>query len=45
MGKHMQDAGIKSVYLMAPNYQAGKDMLTGFSAIIQAKWSQKSIPS
>jgi len=30
MGKHMQDAGVKSVYLMAPNYQAGKDMLTGF---------------
>ncbi len=30
MGKHMQDAGIKSVYLMAPNYQAGKDMLAGF---------------
>ena len=30
MGKYMQDAGIKSVYLMAPNYQAGKDMLAGF---------------
>lgn len=30
MGKHMQDAGIKSVYLMAPNYQAGKDMMAGF---------------
>ena len=30
MGKHMQDAGIKSVYLIAPNYQAGKDMLAGF---------------
>ena len=30
MGKYMQDAGIKSVYLMAPNYQAGKDMLVGF---------------
>ncbi|MEK9855493.1 MAG: ABC transporter substrate-binding protein [Rhodobiaceae bacterium] len=29
MGKYMQDAGIKSVYLMAPNYQAGKDMLSG----------------
>ena len=29
-GKHMQDAGVKSVYLMAPNYQAGKDMLSGF---------------
>jgi len=30
MGKHMQDAGVKSVYLMAPNYQAGKDMISGF---------------
>jgi len=30
MGKFMQDKGIKKVYLMAPNYQAGKDMLTGF---------------
>lgn len=30
MGKYMQDAGINSVYMMAPNYQAGKDMLTGF---------------
>jgi len=30
MGKYMQDSGIKDVYLMAPNYAAGKDMLTGF---------------
>jgi len=30
MGKYMQDAGIKSVYVMAPNYQAGKDMIAGF---------------
>ena len=30
MGKYMQDAGINSVYMLAPNYQAGKDMLTGF---------------
>src|SRR6185436_16991226 len=30
MGKYMQDAGIQDVYLMAPNYAAGKDMLTGF---------------
>jgi branched-chain amino acid transport system substrate-binding protein len=29
-GKFMQDKGIKRVYLMAPNYQAGKDMLAGF---------------
>lgn len=30
MGKYAQDKGIKKVYLMAPNYQAGKDMLAGF---------------
>jgi branched-chain amino acid transport system substrate-binding protein len=30
MGKYMQDAGINDVYIMAPNYAAGKDMLTGF---------------
>ena len=30
MGKYMQDSGVSSVYLMAPNYQAGKDMLSGF---------------
>lgn len=30
MGKFAQDKAIKRVYLMAPNYQAGKDMLAGF---------------
>jgi branched-chain amino acid transport system substrate-binding protein len=30
MGKFMQEQGINNVYLMAPNYQAGKDMLAGF---------------
>jgi len=30
MGKFAQEKGIKRVYLMAPNYQAGKDMLAGF---------------
>ncbi len=30
MGKLTQDRGIKRIYLMAPNYQAGKDMLAGF---------------
>ncbi len=29
MGKHLQDKGIKRAVLMAPNYQAGKDALTG----------------
>jgi branched-chain amino acid transport system substrate-binding protein len=30
MGKYAQDSGLKKVYLMAPNYQAGKDELAGF---------------
>jgi len=30
MGKFAQDKGVKKVYLMAPNYQAGKDMMAGF---------------
>jgi branched-chain amino acid transport system substrate-binding protein len=30
LGKYAQDSGIKKVFLMAPNYQAGKDSLTGF---------------
>ena len=28
MGKHLQDSGVK--YILAPNYQAGKDVLSGF---------------
>jgi len=30
LGKHAQDAGYKRVFLLAPNYQAGKDSLAGF---------------
>ena len=30
MGKYASDKGFKNVYAMAPNYQAGKDFLTGF---------------
>ncbi|MDB5594625.1 MAG: transporter substrate-binding protein [Hyphomicrobiales bacterium] len=30
LGIYMQEKGLKNVYLMAPNYPAGKDMLTGF---------------
>ena len=30
MGIYMQNKGIKRVYLMAPNYPAGKDFLAGF---------------
>jgi branched-chain amino acid transport system substrate-binding protein len=37
MGKHMTDAGINDVYIMAPNYQAGKDMLTGFKRYFKGR--------
>ena len=37
MGKFAQDKGLKNVYLMAPNYQAGKDMLTGFKRYFKGK--------
>ena len=30
MGQYAQDTGYKKVYLLAPNYQAGKDALSGF---------------
>jgi len=29
MGKFLQDSGVNDVYMMAPNYQAGKDMISG----------------
>src|SRR5262245_16506250 len=30
LGKHAQDKGYKRAFLLAPNYQAGKDMISGF---------------
>jgi branched-chain amino acid transport system substrate-binding protein len=30
MGKYMSDQGLTDVYAMAPNYAAGKDMISGF---------------
>jgi branched-chain amino acid transport system substrate-binding protein len=37
MGKYMSDAGLTDVYIMAPNYQAGKDMLTGFKRTFKGR--------
>jgi len=37
MGKYMQDAGLQDVYIMAPNYAAGKDMLTGFKRTFKGR--------
>jgi len=37
MGKYMQDQKLNDVYLMAPNYAAGKDMLTGFKRYFKGR--------
>jgi branched-chain amino acid transport system substrate-binding protein len=37
MGKYMQDQGYNDVYIMAPNYAAGKDMLTGFKRYFKGR--------
>jgi branched-chain amino acid transport system substrate-binding protein len=37
MGKHMSDKGVTDVYVMAPNYAAGKDMVTGFKRYFKGK--------
>ena len=29
MGKYLQDNGVNDLYIISPNYQAGKDMVTG----------------
>jgi branched-chain amino acid transport system substrate-binding protein len=34
-GKYAQDTGIKKVFLMAPNYQAGKDAIAGFKSFFK----------
>ncbi len=37
VGKYVAEAGFKNVFLMAPNYQAGKDALTGFKRHYKGK--------
>ncbi len=36
-GKYAQDTGIKKAYLVAPNYQAGKDALAGFKRFFKGE--------
>jgi len=37
MGRHMQDKGITDVYALAPNYAAGKDMISGFKRYFKGR--------
>jgi branched-chain amino acid transport system substrate-binding protein len=36
-GQHASTRGVKTAYLMAPNYQAGKDSLAGFKRFFKGK--------
>jgi branched-chain amino acid transport system substrate-binding protein len=37
MGKYMTDQGLTDVYAMAPNYAAGKDMISGFKRYFKGR--------
>jgi branched-chain amino acid transport system substrate-binding protein len=37
VGEYMNQKGVKSVYLIGPNYAAGKDMLSGLAATFKGK--------
>jgi branched-chain amino acid transport system substrate-binding protein len=37
MGEHMTQKGVKTAFLMGPNYAAGKDMLTGVRATFKGQ--------
>jgi branched-chain amino acid transport system substrate-binding protein len=36
-GRYAQDSGIRKVFLMAPNYQAGRDALAGFKSAFKGE--------
>jgi branched-chain amino acid transport system substrate-binding protein len=45
MGAHLQATGVKKVYLVAPNYNAGKDALNGFKRAYKGTVVGESYPS
>src|SRR5262245_52032750 len=40
MGKYLQDTGVNDLYVMAPNYQAGKDMVAALNRLYKARIDQ-----
>ena len=44
MGAHLQASGVKKVYLVAPNYNAGKDAIRGFKAAYKGTIAGESYP-
>jgi len=45
MGAHLQASGVKKVYLVAPNYNAGKDAMHGFKRSYKGEVVGESYPS
>lgn len=43
MGEHLNQKGVKSIYVMAPNYAAGKDMVRGVESTFKGKVSSKDM--
>ena len=41
MGKFLQDSGVNDVYMMAPNYQAGKDMISGVKRFYKGRIAEE----
>ena len=41
MGKYLQDQGIDDLYVMAPNYQAGKDMVAGLKRYYKGRIAEE----
>ncbi len=44
MGTYMNQKGVKSVFLVAPNYTAGKDMLNGVQSTFKGKVLGQELP-
>ena len=44
LGKYAQEKGMKRVFLMAPNYQAGKDALAGFKRHFKGEVVDEAYP-
>ena len=44
VGTYMNEKGIKTVFLVAPNYTAGKDMITGFKSTFKGQVVGEELP-
>ena len=43
MGEHLNQEGVKSIYIIAPNYAAGKDMVRGFESTFKGEVKGKDM--